>query len=65
MKKTGPDITSYFGPPTKRLNLSEDTNTSEAQVRPDVSVATESSAAEESVLEIAVVLSCGATNDCN
>ena len=48
----------------KRLNLSEDSR-SEAQVRPDVSVATESLAVEESVLDIAGVLSGGATSDCN
>ena len=62
MKKAGADITSYFSP-TKRSNLSQDT--SEAQITPDVSVATASSAAEASVLDIAGVLSCGATSDCN
>ena len=62
MKKAGADITSYFSP-TKRSNLSQDT--SEAQITPDVSVATASSAAEASVLDIAGVVSCGATSDCN
>ena len=64
MKKTGQDITSYFGSPTKCLNLCEE-STSEAQVRPDISVHTESSAAEGVWYRYCGVFSCGATSDCN
>ena len=63
MKEAGSDITSYFGPPRKRSNFFHDTSEAQVQVRSDVSPAIASSAAEDSILDIASFFSGGASSD--
>ena len=61
MKQAGTDIRSFFGPPTKRSKLCEDTTDA---TRPDVSVAAASSATDDFVTgDIASLLSHGATSE--
>ena len=65
MKKAGSDIISFFGPPTKRSNLCQDSSEATVMPVPDVSLASVSTPGEDSVLDIAEFVCCGAISESN